>query len=143
MTLIWAAAALAPDLAWDEWRRMTLRSHASAYPDIWEGTLSGPDAWNAPESRRPGRTWGTPLLAMQSYPVSNMHSHAQPLLAYLRLLGIAPTERGSLTVGSGGRFRSPVFRLSPSGHGRAAPSGPVVLETVHGTVSGGPGPLTW
>ncbi|MEO8602628.1 MAG: hypothetical protein ABI629_08635, partial [bacterium] len=106
MTLVWAASRIDPALAWDEWRRMTLAAHTAAYPGIWEGTLSGPDAWNAPEFSSPGRTWSAaPVLAMQTFPVNNMHSHAQPLLAYLRLLGVEPTARGTLAVGQGGRFR--------------------------------------
>ena len=51
MTLVWAAARVSPATGWDEWRRMSPGSHTAAYPDIWEGTLSGPDAYNAPESR--------------------------------------------------------------------------------------------
>src|SRR5262249_24351727 len=71
-----AGARVAPDVVWDEWRRMTLGAHTAAYPDVWEGTLSGPDAWNTPESTRPGRTWSAaPLFAMQAFPVNNMHSH--------------------------------------------------------------------
>ena len=143
MTLVWAAARVAPELAWDLWRRMTLASHTAAYPDVWEGTLSGPDAWNAPESARPGRTWGTPGLAMQGFPVNNLHSHAQPLLAYLRLLGVEPTPRGTLAVGDGGQFRSRVFRVGPGGHGRVEARGPVGLETSLGTVGGGPGTVRW
>ncbi len=88
MTLIWAAARVRPRFAWDQWRRMSLQTHTATYPDIWEGTLSGPDAWNAPESSRPGRTWAdASLLAMQAFPVNNMHIHSQPLFALLRLLG--------------------------------------------------------
>lgn len=143
MTLIWAAARVSPDLAWDEWRRLTLRGHTDVYPEVWEGTLSGPDAWNAPESRRPGRTWGVPGLAMQAFPVNNLHSHAQPLLAYLRLLGVEPTPRGNLAVGDAGRFRSRVFRLGHAGHGSLRARGPVVLETRHGTARGGPGVVRW
>lgn len=92
MTLIWAAARIDPDLAWDEWRRMSLHTHATAYPDIWMGTLSGPDAYLPPEDARPGETWAWPDLgiAMQAYPVANLHSHSQPLLAYLRLRGVTP-----------------------------------------------------
>jgi len=37
---------------------------------------------------------------MQSFPVSNMHSHSQPVLAWLRLLGIEPTTEGTLAVRS-------------------------------------------
>ncbi len=92
MTLIWAASRYDPDLAWDEWRRMTLHAHTTAYPGIWTGTLSGPDCYLAPESDRPGETWALPDagVAMQAYPVANLHSHSQPLLAYLRLQGVEP-----------------------------------------------------
>lgn len=143
MTLVWAAAHVDAALGWDEWRRQSLAGHAAAYPDVWEGTLSGPDSWNAPESKRPGRTWGTPSLAMQAFPVNNLHSHAQPLLAYLRLLGVEPTARGTLAVGRGGRFASETFRVAATGHGRLEARGPVVLETVHGPVAGGPGTVRW
>src|SRR5262245_60865317 len=143
MTLIWAAARLAPEMAWDEWRRMTLTAHTAAYPGIWEGTLSGPDAWNAPESRRAGRTWAAPPISMQAFPVNNMHSHAQPLLAYLRLLGVEPTPQGSLAVGGGGRFQSETFRIEASGHGRLRARGAVVVESRHGTVRGGAGTVRW
>ncbi|MDT7786641.1 MAG: cellobiose phosphorylase [Pseudonocardiales bacterium] len=91
-TLIWAASRYDPDLAWDEWRRMTLHAHTTAYPGTWTGTLSGPDCYLGPESDRPGETWALPEsgVAMQAYPVANLHSHSQPLLAYLRLQGVEP-----------------------------------------------------
>jgi hypothetical protein len=144
MTLVWAAAKVDPELALSEWRRMTLAAHAAAYPGIWEGTLSGPDSWNAPESPRAGRTWGVPgVLAMQAFPVNNLHSHAQPLLAYLRLLGVEPTERGSLAVGGGGSFSSRAFHLDPDGHGSLEALGEVVVETRYGDVRGGPGNVAW
>ncbi|WP_158102769.1 GH36-type glycosyl hydrolase domain-containing protein [Lentzea kentuckyensis] len=92
MTLIWAASRYDPELAWDEWRRMTLHAHTAAYPETWTGTLSGPDCYLAPESDRPGETWALPDVgvAMQAYPVANLHSHSQPLLAHLRLRGVEP-----------------------------------------------------
>ncbi|ANZ40238.1 hypothetical protein BBK82_33610 [Lentzea guizhouensis] len=94
MTLVWAASRYDQDLAWDEWRRMTLHAHTAAYPDIWSGTLSGPDCYLPPGSDRPGETWALPGngVAMQAYPVANLHSHSQPLLAYLRLRGIDPSR---------------------------------------------------
>jgi hypothetical protein len=73
---------------------------------------------------------------MQQYPVNNNHSHAQPLLAYLRLLGVEPTPRGTLAVGGGGRFRTPTFALATDGHGSLIASGPVTVDSAHGTVSG-------
>ena len=144
MTLVWAAARVAPDLAWDAWRRMTLGAHTAAYPNIWEGTLSGPDSWNAPESTRPGRTWSAaPAFAMQAFPVNNSHSHAQPLFAYLRLLGIEPTSRGTLAIGAGAEFRSRVLWLARSGHGSLRTRGVVTVETVHGTVRGRSDRVRW
>jgi hypothetical protein len=105
MTLIWAAARHDPELAWDEWHRMSLRAHTAAYPDIWMGTLSGPDAYLPPESDRPGETWAWPDLgvAMQAYPIANLHSHSQPLLAYLRLYGVEPTSRQGIVPWVRGR----------------------------------------
>ncbi|MGW4209221.1 GH36-type glycosyl hydrolase domain-containing protein [Lentzea sp. NPDC004789] len=92
MTLVWAASRYDLDLAWDEWRRMTLHAHTVAYPGTWMGTLSGPDCYLGPESDRPGETWALPDagVAMQAYPVANLHSHSQPLLGYLRLHGVEP-----------------------------------------------------
>ncbi|MFI6790658.1 GH36-type glycosyl hydrolase domain-containing protein [Nonomuraea sp. NPDC050383] len=114
MTLIWAAADHVPELGWQWWRRMSLAAHAAAYPDVWEGTLSGPDAYLAPETDRPGRTWDLAGLgiAMQAYPVANLHSHSQPLLAYLRLLGVEPfRERAGARDGA--RFVSRVLSAGP------------------------------
>ncbi|SEG96698.1 glycosyl hydrolase 36 superfamily [Nonomuraea solani] len=144
MTLIWAAAEHAPDLGWAWWRRMSLASHAAAYPDVWEGTLSGPDAYLPPESARPGRTWDLAEVgvAMQAYPVANLHAHAQPLLAYLRLLGVGPDAGGRLRVGGGASFRSQVLTVAPDGGGRLSAPGPVEVVTPSGVVSGA-GTLTW
>jgi hypothetical protein len=143
--LVWAAARRRPALAWDEWHRMTLANHTATYPTVWEGVLSGPDCYNAPESERPGRTWSLPELnlAMQSFPVNNLHSHAQPLHAFIRLLGIEPGVDGALRVGSGAAFESATFSVSEDGHGSALAKGPVMYQTVHGRVSGGPGRIEW
>ena len=123
---------------------MSLGAHTAAYPAIWEGTLSGPDSWNAPESPRAGRTWSAaPAFAMQAFPVNNSHSHAQPIFAYLRLLGIEPTARGTLAVGRGGDFRSRSFRLTRSGGGSLTARGRVELETARGLVTGGAGRVAW
>ncbi len=144
-TLIWAASRYDIDLAWDEWRRMSLHAHTSAYPHVWEGTISGPDSYNAPESARPGRTWESLRFGggMQVFPVHNAHSHAQPLLAYLRLIGVEPTRSGSLEIGKGAAWNSAVLRVDEDGHGRLLARGPVTLDTEFGQVRGGPGWVEW
>jgi hypothetical protein len=122
---------------------MTLAAHTAAYPDIWEGTLSGPDAYNAPESPRAGHTWHVPWLSMQQFPVNNLHSHSAPLLTYLRLLGVEPNSDGSLSVGAGGTFESSVFGLGADGHGHVLASGDVHIRSKHGDASGGHGRVAW
>lgn len=138
MTLAWAARSLRRDLAWDELRRMTLTSHTSAYPAIWEGTISGPDSYNTPESPRPGHTWAWPRrgIGMQSFPVNNLHAHSQVVFTYLRLLGVEPECDGALRVGDGGAFRSSVFELTADGHGAIQTPGQVVVRSTHGEVHG-------
>ena len=145
MTLVWAAAQVDAELAWDEWRRMTLASHEHAYPEIWEGTISGPDSYNGPEATRPGGTWAHPggRVAMQAFPVGNLHSHAQPLLSYLRLLGVEPTSDGTLRTGGGGAWVSQTFELQPDGHGRLTALGSVTIDSQRGTAGGGPGQVRW
>lgn len=145
MTLAWAAASLDPDLAWDELSKMTLAAHTEAYPAVWEGTLSGPDAYNTPESPRPGHTWAWAPAGrgMQSFPINNLHAHAQVLFTYLRVMGVEPTTDGALrTGGGGGRFSSPVFELDGEGHGWLLAKGPVRLVASSGEVEGS-GRVTW
>jgi hypothetical protein len=138
--LIWALSKVDTELAWDEWRRFSLTGHTNAYPNIWEGTLSGPDAYNAPEARQPGRTWG----ACQTWPTNNPHAHAQPLLAYLRLLGVQPLPDGSLQASGGeGAFRSATLDLGADGTGALISIGPISVTTAAGRIDGGPGKTRW
>jgi hypothetical protein len=80
---------------------------------------------------------------MQAFPVGNLHSHAQPLLAYLRLLGVEPTADGTLRTGGGAAWASQTFSLEPDGHGRLAARGPVTVESRAGTVTGAAGEVRW
>lgn len=144
-TLAWAAAKVDRELAWDEWRRMTLANHADTYPEIWEGTLSGPDAYNSPEARTPGRTWAVVGLGIQAFPVNNLHSHAQPVITFLRLLGIEPGPTNELLVTGDptAAFRSRVLQVERDGSGRLETAGPVTVRTPTTTVTGGAGTVTW
>jgi hypothetical protein len=71
---------------------------------------------------------------MQAFPVANLHAHAQPLFAYLRLLGVEPTTSGSLRIGKGARYESARLRLEADGSGALQTLGSVTLETVNGAV---------
>lgn len=79
-TLIWALSLTDGEMAWDEWQKNTLARHAEVYPDKWFGIWSGPDAYHSSLSTQPG---GTGV----DFPVLNMHAHAWPLYASVKLLG--------------------------------------------------------
>lgn len=145
MTLIWAYSRWDRARAIDELDRMTLHRHTQAYPDQWIGTLSGPDSYNSPESARPGQTWSaTHEHAMQAFPIGNMHAHGQPLLSYLRVLGVEPLPSGALAVGAGhGAWSSGTFTLDETGHGRLMAKGPVTIVSPHGLVEAEAGHVAW
>jgi hypothetical protein len=142
MTLVWAMARFNRPTAWQEWQAMTLANHTHHYPHIWSGTLSGPDCYNGAEAPNPGDTWGNAMLAMQSNPVNNQHSHSQPLLAYLRLLGLEVTVQNKLRVKGGSTFSSPTMSIREDGHGWLESIGQVCIETPYGEVQG-TGRLEW
>jgi hypothetical protein len=81
-------------MAWDEWTRDSLARHAEVYPDIWYETWSGPDTINSSLSSDPGGTVSTEYLPYTTFPVMNLHSHAWPLYALTKLLGVQFTEDG-------------------------------------------------
>ena len=144
MPLIWAAARHRHPLAIREWNRLTLANHAQHYPYIWEGTLTGPDSYNAPESQRPGRTYALKHFSMQQFPANNMHAHAQPLIAYLRLLGVEPLSDGSLQVHGGeGSFGSRTFTLNRDGSGELLAPGEVRVRTRSGDFKRHNGKVSW
>jgi hypothetical protein len=100
--LIWALAKMDGAMAWDEWKKNTLAAHADAYPDLWYGTWSGPDAYNGVLQARPGQVdpsesalkVGKDNFGSLDYPVMNMHTHAWPLYSTVKLIGLEFTVSG-------------------------------------------------
>lgn len=122
--LAWGLAAHDPIAAWDLVERQSLAAHARAYPGVWYGVWSGPDAYNAWFGSRPGETFVQPATPMTEYPVMNANAHAGPLLALLRALGVE-TGPGGLVVHpgrapAGWRFATPAVVLTGEG---AEPTG--------------------
>jgi hypothetical protein len=96
-----AAVALAgfdKDLAWEVFKKNTLAWHAELYPYKWYGIWSGPDAFNGPDSARPGETWyqKNPVFSLgaQAYPVQNIHAHGQMMYALAKLSGLSSDVEG-------------------------------------------------
>jgi hypothetical protein len=92
--LAWGYARHDPALAWRNLEKQSLAAHARAYPHVWYGIWSGPDAYNAHYADRPGETFTHPATPMREFPVMNSNAHALPLLALLRILGVETTRDG-------------------------------------------------
>lgn len=92
--LTWAYALHDPELAWRSLQKQSLAAHARAYPHIWYGIWSGPDAYNAHDADLPGQTFVHPATPMTEFPIMNSNAHAMPLLAVLRLAGVETCAGG-------------------------------------------------
>ncbi|MBI5526594.1 MAG: hypothetical protein HY897_09680 [Deltaproteobacteria bacterium] len=95
--LTWAYATVDSELGWSSFQRNSMARHAEAYPEIWYGIWSGPDAFNAAYHARPGETFLHLATPMVDFPVMNSNQHAAPLLALIKSLGMTPTRDG-LTI---------------------------------------------
>jgi hypothetical protein len=81
---------------------------------------------------------------MQQFPVNNLHAHAQPVISYLRLLGVEPLQDGALrATGGAGSFKSRSFENCENGRGMLQAHGPIEIETRHGRVVGNVGNVVW
>jgi hypothetical protein len=117
-TLIWALANVDGEMAWDEWKKNSFARHAELYPEIWYGTWSGPDVLNSALTRQPGATTGGKPFGWTDFPVLNMHTHACPLYALSKLIGVHFTESGVTLVPNlplaSFRFESPLLGIIKS-----------------------------
>jgi hypothetical protein len=102
--LAWGVAVHDAGRAWELVQRQSLAAHTRAYPHVWYGQWSGPDAYNAHFGSRPGETFVQPATPMREWPVLNANAHAGPLLALLRTLGVETGPDGiSVAPRPGGR----------------------------------------
>ncbi len=81
----WAYALHDPPRAEALLRRLSFAGQQAAYPRIWYGQWSGPDARNSRMGDRPGETYVHPATPMAEFPVMNSNAHAGPLLGLRKL----------------------------------------------------------
>lgn len=97
--LTWAYKCIGlKDLAFTNFKKMMLATHAEIYPDIWFGVWSGPDTYNSFMSDREGETLlsqkSNQILNKMDFPVMCTHVHAQPLYYAIKIAGIQPSREG-------------------------------------------------
>lgn len=92
--LTWAYSLYDNNLAWESFKKNTLANHAELYPNIWYGIWSGPDSYNSPKSSRPGEAAVQYATSLADFPVMNANSHANPILALVKIVGIDADSEG-------------------------------------------------
>ena len=105
----WLLSAIDPKVGWDFFLRTTMKQRAEAYPDIWYGIWSGPDAFNASCNKHPGETYNHVVTPMTDFPIMNANYHAGPLLNIIRMAGIE-VQGNTLCISPRLPFNSFVFR---------------------------------
>lgn len=135
-TFIMALSLVNGEIAWDEWKRNTLATHAEAYPEIWYGIWSGPDTYNSELAETPGQTIMPNVqdvedkraslvesvqISWVDFPVMNMHPHAWPLFNVIHLCGIKflvdGVEYAPILPKDEYQFSSPLIGLEKSSMG--------------------------
>ncbi len=96
--LTWAWAKVDPQGAWQFFIKSTLFAHAEAYPNVWYGIWSGPDAYNSHLSTNPGETFNLNFTPMTEFPVMNMNCHAGIMFALIKLLSIESSPNGIMVL---------------------------------------------
>lgn len=95
--LAWGYSKYDAGKAWNALIKNSLKRHAEAFPDVWYGIWSGPDAFNASYGDRPGETYYHIATPATDFPVMNLNLHANFLLALMKMMGIEPSIDG-LTI---------------------------------------------
>ncbi|RIK09126.1 MAG: hypothetical protein DCC49_07460 [Acidobacteria bacterium] len=110
----WGLSLADASIGWECLSKQLLRAHARAYPHIWYGIWSGPDAYNSWMGDREGETFVQPATPMAEFPQPNSNAHAGPLLGLMRVLGIEAGPNGLEVRGRPGADNLPFdsWRLS-------------------------------
>lgn len=107
----WLLSTIDPKAGWEFFLHTTMKQRAEAYPDIWYGIWSGPDAFNASCNKHPGETYNHVVTPMTDFPVMNANYHSGPLLNSIRMAGIEVQDE-TLCIAPKLPFDSFVFRSS-------------------------------
>jgi len=86
--LTWGYSQYDTEKAYNSLKKNSLAQRAEAYPDIWYGIWSGPDAYIADYAENSGEAFYHLLTPMCDFPLMNLNVHACYLLSVIKLVGI-------------------------------------------------------
>jgi cellobiose phosphorylase len=89
--LTWAYSQYDSDKAYNSLKKNSLTQRAEAYPNIWYGIWSGPDAYIADYAENAGEAFYHLLTPMCDFPLLNLNVHACYLLSIIKMVGIEAT----------------------------------------------------
>ncbi|HOX39105.1 MAG TPA: hypothetical protein PL033_14060 [Candidatus Brocadiia bacterium] len=88
----WAWGHVDRESAWRFFLSTTLAARAEAYPDLWYGIWSGPDAYYSSGRPNAGQAFNSVFTPAINFPVMNMNRHAGPLHSLIKLSGVRPRD---------------------------------------------------
>lgn len=130
----WAYALVDPERAEALLGRISFAGQQAAYPDIWYGQWTGPDARNSWMGDRVGETFVHPATPMTEFSALNSNAHAGPLLA-LEKLRTCGSDRPLRSVGRPGPTAFPDID-------QARPTIPSIATVIARTSAGSVSPIT-
>lgn len=86
--LTWGYSQYDREKAYNSLKKNSLTQRAEAYPDIWYGIWSGPDAYIADYAENAGEAFYHLLTPMCDFPLMNLNVHACYLLSVIKIAGI-------------------------------------------------------
>jgi len=86
--LAWGLKVQAPEKSLAFIERASMHHRAEVYPNIWYGTWSAPDSFNADNAERPGEAFYHVSTPMCDFPFANNNLHGCFLLATIKQAGI-------------------------------------------------------
>lgn len=116
--LTWGYSQYDTEKAYNSLKKNSLAQRAEAYPDIWYGIWSGPDAYIADYAENAGEAFYHLLTPMCDFPLMNLNVHACYLLSVIKLVGIE-ANYDSLIIhpkidGQNFQFNSPLISIESS-----------------------------
>jgi cellobiose phosphorylase len=113
--LTWGYSLYDADKAYNSLIKNSMARRAEAYPHLWYGIWTGPDAYIANYAENAGQAFYHLLTPMCDYPAMNLNAHACYLLSVIKMAGIEAyydaIEIDPKFVNQNFEFKSPLITM--------------------------------